>query len=301
MSEKVAPDPTLAESPTQSESGVGAQLRAAREARQLSVAEVAKALKLGATQIVSIEAEDWANLPCAAVVRGLVRNYARLVELDANALMLGLNTLQLPQVLEVHSSNTTYVKLPREGKFGRFNASDYLYVICAWLVLLIALLAYFFLPMDWWAFASSTFAPARSPVAEEKLVSREITKPQTIILDRQPDAQVVDNHALAPALSLVSSAPENTTSLSQEAEQANPTEKTLTFSFARSAWVEVRDQRGKIIFSQLNAADSKKSIVGQPPFSLIIGNARYVSLQYQAKPVVLPSRGKDGIARFTLE
>ena len=43
---------------------VGQQLRAAREARGLTVADVAKAIKLGPRQVVAIEADERPSLPC---------------------------------------------------------------------------------------------------------------------------------------------------------------------------------------------------------------------------------------------
>ncbi|WP_341648617.1 helix-turn-helix transcriptional regulator [Thauera humireducens] len=60
----------------------GAALRAAREARGESVAEVAFALKLNPRQIAALEADDFAALPGTAFVRGFLRNYARYVGLD---------------------------------------------------------------------------------------------------------------------------------------------------------------------------------------------------------------------------
>jgi cytoskeleton protein RodZ len=64
---------------------VGEQLRAARKARLLEVADVAQALKLGPRQVEALENGDWEGLPGATFVRGFVRNYARLVQIDSGA------------------------------------------------------------------------------------------------------------------------------------------------------------------------------------------------------------------------
>jgi DNA-binding XRE family transcriptional regulator len=70
---------------------VGQQLREVREARGLTVADVSKAIKLGPRQVVAIEADDWPSLPCTTIIRGFVRNYARLLELNPDLLMRALD------------------------------------------------------------------------------------------------------------------------------------------------------------------------------------------------------------------
>ena len=66
---------------------VGEQLRLAREARGLEVADIAQTLKLGPRQVEALEAGDWKGLPGNTFIRGFVRNYARLVQIDQAALM----------------------------------------------------------------------------------------------------------------------------------------------------------------------------------------------------------------------
>jgi cytoskeleton protein RodZ len=66
---------------------VGNQLSAAREAKGLTVADVAQALKLGVRQVEALESGTWGGLPGATFIRGFVRNYARLVEIDPAPLM----------------------------------------------------------------------------------------------------------------------------------------------------------------------------------------------------------------------
>ena len=58
---------------------VGQQLRDAREAKGLNVAEIAARLKLTQRQIAALEADEQTTLP-SAIVRGFVRKYARLLE-----------------------------------------------------------------------------------------------------------------------------------------------------------------------------------------------------------------------------
>lgn len=67
--------------------GPGAALQAAREARQLSVPQVADQLKLSSAAVTALEANDWDRLPAQVFVRGYVRAYARLMGLDDEELL----------------------------------------------------------------------------------------------------------------------------------------------------------------------------------------------------------------------
>ncbi|MDQ2961813.1 MAG: helix-turn-helix domain-containing protein [Pseudomonadota bacterium] len=67
--------------------GPGSRLKSAREAAGLSLDQVAQQLKLAPRQVRALEDEDFAQLPGRTFARGFVRNYARLLNLDADDLL----------------------------------------------------------------------------------------------------------------------------------------------------------------------------------------------------------------------
>ncbi len=69
--------------------GPGAALQAAREARDLSIPQVADRLKLSSAAVSALEANDWDRLPAPVFVRGYIRTYARLMALDDEELLEG--------------------------------------------------------------------------------------------------------------------------------------------------------------------------------------------------------------------
>jgi cytoskeleton protein RodZ len=71
--------------------GFGEKLRQARTALGLTPADVAAKLKLGPRQIEALEAEDLAHLPGDVFSRGFVRNYARLVKIDPDQLIVPID------------------------------------------------------------------------------------------------------------------------------------------------------------------------------------------------------------------
>src|ERR1044072_5358285 len=67
--------------------GVGAELKRARESAGLAIGDAAERLKLLPRQIESLEGERFDRLPGPAIARGMVRSYARLLNLDPEPLV----------------------------------------------------------------------------------------------------------------------------------------------------------------------------------------------------------------------
>jgi len=65
--------------------GIGAQLRAAREAQGLTLAQVAAETRIPQRHLQTIEQGDFAALPARTYAIGFSRSYAKLVGLDADA------------------------------------------------------------------------------------------------------------------------------------------------------------------------------------------------------------------------
>jgi cytoskeleton protein RodZ len=80
---------------------VGAALREARERAGLSVEDVANRLKFAPRQITALEQDDFANLPETAFVRGFVRSYARMLQLDEARLLAALPGAPAPAAAPV--------------------------------------------------------------------------------------------------------------------------------------------------------------------------------------------------------
>ena len=66
---------------------VGDQLRAAREARKLRVQEVATATNMRTDHIIALEEGNYAPFPAPVYIRGSVRTYAKLLQLDVMKIM----------------------------------------------------------------------------------------------------------------------------------------------------------------------------------------------------------------------
>ena len=69
---------------------VGMTLRKARENMGLSVHDIANRVKFAPRQVEALEANDFKNLPQTTFLRGFVRSYARMLQLDETVLIAAL-------------------------------------------------------------------------------------------------------------------------------------------------------------------------------------------------------------------
>ena len=318
--EKLAADPVGDRNPAENdgmsdkgEVNVGLQLRATRESKGISVEEVASVLKLSPRQVEALEANDWSGLP-KTIIRGFVRNYARFIGLDVASLMATLDGMALPQGPELNVQTGSPVSMPKEGGADR---KDYARVFSGLVVLLLAILAYYLVPAEAWRTTMSSIKemvqtdrkkiePAADPdkdVGAESSSVEVVPSPVSTPVPVPAPTSVVDS----PESPVVQQASQPVSApLSQElaepvAVAARASGNALVFAFSEPSWVEVRDRTGQVIFSQLSQAGSTREVNGQPPFSLVVGNASHVNLQYRGKPVDLSKRSKDDVARLTLE
>lgn len=259
----------------------GRALAEARARKSLSVSDVALQLKLSVSQIEALEAEAYDRLPGTVFVRGFVRNYARLVDLDPGMLVAALELEQKGTSAMAAVPRSHNIPFPARGKV-RWPA--YLAVL---LLLIVAVI----------------------------VVDLLISAPPAVVVSR-PAAQAVPETAPPPVL--VSAPPPVDTATVATRQEASMTVKPspaeipaavavapgqgeLHFGFNIESWVEVRDRDDRILFSQLNPAGSEQHVQGRPPFSLVVGNARGVRLTYNGRSIDLAPHTRVDVARLTLE
>ncbi|MGB8883579.1 MAG: helix-turn-helix domain-containing protein, partial [Azonexus sp.] len=187
--------------------GVGARLRLAREMRSLSVSDVALTLKLGPRQVEALENGDWQGLPGQTFVRGFVRNYARMLQIDPTPLMEQLDSLLDKPADSLNVSETRRTAMP-SGQPRRDRT-----VVFAGLVLLVlAGVAYVLLPNDLSALRESAqklidslsrkeavSAPASGSVPTAPVVASEPVFPPGSTQQQVMNPQAQASAEMAPA------------------------------------------------------------------------------------------------------
>jgi len=272
----------LAESTTIVEpvSGLGGVLRAAREELGIGIEEAARKLCLSQRQLTALEADDIRALPSPAFTRGFIRNYARLLNLDADPLLAVYRDM-LPQ-----SEEGAAISLHSEGI--QIQAGDRK----AWMPYLLASILIGVFGGAWMAYmewserlavpvAAVPAAQPAAPAAPAPLPVTEVAPPPTVETPAAAEMVPANTPVTTPA-------PE-------------PAKGQLTMSFVQQSWVRIVDREGVEVLSKTGQAGSEDVVNGQPPFKVDIGNAAGVQLSYNGQPVDLAPHTKANVARFVLE
>lgn len=268
----------------------GAALREARERMGLSVADVAHRLKFAPRQVEALEADDFARLPEIAFVRGFVRNYARLLQLDPAPLLAALPGTPAPPPLAART--------PEETPF--LTASSPRKPNLAWLIaaaFIVVLAAGFFI----WSHSGKPDAPqtVREEVAPVPAPPPVAAAPATAFSTpaaSAPIPAVPPQAATKPIPQIAAPAPQSS------AAPATPGRPgIIRMEFNEESWVEVTDRDGRVLLSKVFPRGSEQSLNGKSPFSLVIGLSSAVRLTYKGKAVDLAPHARAGVARLTLE
>ena len=115
---------------------IGDELRAAREARHLSLSEVSEQLHIRSVYLEALEAENWALVGAPVYVRGFLRTYARYLGLEPEPAILDFNET-LARVPPTAPERRVTVRRSRRGE-----ASPWLWVAALAAAVLLGFVGY---------------------------------------------------------------------------------------------------------------------------------------------------------------
>jgi cytoskeleton protein RodZ len=75
----------------------------------------------------------------------------------------------------------------------------------------------------------------------------------------------------------------------------------LELTFAEESWAEITDARGERLLFGLSAAGRNVSLRGEPPFTVVLGNADAVQLTVDGEPYAIPRSRQGNLARFAVD
>ncbi|MCL2344738.1 MAG: helix-turn-helix domain-containing protein [Desulfobulbus sp.] len=287
---------------------VGEQLAAGRLAQGLTVADVAQTLKLGARQVEALESGNWRALPGNTFIRGFVRNYARLLGLDAASLMAALDTVLEKPASVLTPPPSHRGAMPRMG--GKESRRDRLVVMAGGALVALAALLYFLAPSDLSGLRDSAQrllnslarheTPAAPPAEPAEPAFPPGATPQQII---NPQATATEEAAAEPPATAMATAnaPITAAPASPKASPAAAGEGQLRLVVDKESWIEVRDRDNRLLLSQRLPAGGEQTLAGAPPLSLAVGYAPGVRLTWKGKAVDLTPYTKGDVARLVLE
>ncbi|RLJ62879.1 helix-turn-helix domain-containing protein [Sulfurisoma sediminicola] len=258
----------------------GRRLREAREARGLSLADAANALKFSPRQIAALEADDFHGLQGATFVRGFIRSYARFLKQAPEPLLAMLDAGTALPTAEVRAPEDTGAAMPQPGE-RRLSA----WVAGAIVLVVIAasLIAWHLVSPE-----SAPSLPRELPLAKTERPAQPAEKPVV-----QPPAPRIEA-APADAAGNQSVAPPAATVIPPDMRQ-------LILTFSDKSWVEIKDSSQRVILSGEFSAGDRQVANGKPPFQLWVGRASAVRVQDGDREVDLKPHARDEVARLTVD
>lgn len=276
-----------------------ADFAARRAELGMSLEDVANQLKFAPRLIEALEAGQFDKLPGRTFARGMLRGYAKLIKMDPAAYLA-----QMEPGIKVQLATEQAVSLRTPIPFS--EGGRHVNLVYAVLSVVILAAAAFF-AVGW--YLERDAQPKLAFVAP----ARDAAAPQSSAQDTQLAATSEGNAIPSsgegkPATTFASAGPVPVPETAPRADAAGsdakappaPGKRRIVMRFDKDSWVEIKARNGQTLLSQLNPAGSEKTIEGEPPFELTIGNAHSVHLTYNDQPVDLRPHFKVDVARITL-
>ena len=291
----------------------GRRLRVQRQNRGLEIERIAAQLHLRPAAIEALEQDRYQDLPSPVFVVGYLRNYARLLGMDPTPLLTAYRAANPAPAQPVPPRIPT----PPRREIGSGH-------ILMRLISLAVLAAVIGMLVLWWqsrgdllseatpaqgepalalapadesadpAVASAPLDAESSPPAQPTDVGAEAPPPAPPSVPDAPPAPSADLPEPAPL-------PADEPPATPEPAAAPPADRQVVLAFAKSSWVSVRDSSGKTILNGEVGKGEQRVLDGTPPFALVIGNAKAVSITVGGKPFDMSGVSRGGVARFKLD
>lgn len=260
----------------------GRVLQDERKRRNLDLEAVARQLRLSLTQVKALEADEYDKLPGTTFVRGFIRNYARILEIDAEPLLARYELMHPPPASRVLSLNAPKGEVGSSttrlfpGPKRRLRRARLRLAFGAIAVAVVVVVAS--------GVATRWFQPGA-------LIARSVPGTPTTGL-------------AAPALSQAQAetAPLASRALPSIAAPAGTAKRArLEVKTERQSWVEVRDAERRRVLAELIPGGTAQAVEGDPPLALTVGDASAVAITYNGQNIDLAPYTRDNVARLTLK
>jgi cytoskeletal protein RodZ len=242
---------------------LGERFRAAREARGLTLSDVAEQIRIRSVYLAAIEEENWPAIGAPVYVRGFLRTYARFLGLDAEEAVGAFNEQAAGATAEAPPEAEAVAARPSEPR----RLLPFIWVASVVAVLLIAYVAFnAFSPREPALQSAPTVALPSASASAGALPPDETAATASPQTSASPDALV------SPSATIAS--------------QAN----SLSVQLSAPSWLRVVID-GKIVSEGTFPAGTSKTFRGKRAV-LLIGNAGGVRVFVDGKPIA--PLGKSG-------
>ena len=295
--------------PAPSEPTFGHRLQAVREARGLSLAVCAQALKLPVRVLRQLEADSYEGIDYQIYLGSYLTKYGRHLGLDESA-------------IEAHVASVCRREEPALVVTGGISHSRYLFERYATAATYVMLTAVFVVPVVWFGLRGtlsrdvSHLAPLdAAPVAQQQqsLAATDATGSRGTGADLPPSAvdataSPAQRHADDDQPLLASMVPNITPEplppsvpVTAAGGAAGEGAHTLVLALGETSWVEVTGQDGERLEYGLLPAGTRRIYHSDQPLEVRLGNAQGAQVSLDGEPVALDAYRRANVAHFRIK
>ena len=312
--------------------GPGRLLQIAREEKNLRPEDVAYEIRLTPSQVLALDEDDYSKMPEETYVRGYLRNYARLVGVPENEILMAF-----ARVTRATDTAPIQVSMPAESENNKKSRATWMVAVASIVAVIVLSAVWVLEPYDELPLTDSS--PVSQVVDEKPDLEEVPVGTSTLDLDKsavdaglavdselnvsavsptnEPETtsemaseqEVVEEtrtETSAPAIPLTSTAEisENIDETVETTNTSNDQNDTsggvLLINYSKDSWTDVRDANGKKLLYRTVKAGEKISLAGELPISLFFGFAQGVNVKFNGKSIDVPAHTRGVFARFTV-
>lgn len=286
--------------------GPGKTLGQLRTEQGLSIEDVATRLRMAPRQIKALEEDDYEHLPGPTYVRGYLRNYCQLLGIDAAPVLETYGSM--PVVGQRANLETLAPKNtgPDPELVMKYGALAVVAVVAA-------------LAFAWWHSRPATQGPNEPAAATAGSFDPGVPAPTAEVPQVAAPAPPVVAPTPAPAPAVVVAPPAPKPVAAMEASPSPPAPQTappptatwvplppntprarVVLYVDQESWLDVRDAAQNKLLYETVPAGRVITLEGGIPFSLFVGNAAGVRVEYNGQMYDTSAHRRGPVARFTL-
>ena len=311
--------------PTDQQILIGKLLRDAREAKGIAIEDMADKLHLLTDVVRGIEQCDFEEMPSRVFVRGYVRNYARLVGLNAQEMLDKFDQAHPEDLSHLQIDKTPH--LPTDSPVASRFAG-----VVTWLTVLAIVILF----VVWW-YGYLTREETQEITAEQAVATEEVivqspielapreesVTPPAFVAEPAEEAQaveltqdVIEPNVVVPVESVVEAQPvvaepmfiepvqtpviEEKPIEVVEAQPQAPVIPDVRLKLNGDCWVIVKSDDDSFKLVGLYNTGYEKIFEGNAPYTIVLGNYESAELWVRGELYDLTPHARGNVARFTL-
>lgn len=279
----------------------GELLCRARQARNLTLQQVATQLNLKVSQIEQLENDQFEGNMLEIFARGYIRAYAKLLKISDSAVLLAFNR-------QMGSKGTIAKPMRTFSNRAAKQTTENRYVWLTYAIVALMLILLFV----WWR--QSAWLPMQTADVAGQAEASNTAQQMTVAAGAADGAELVDN-ALDKQASIETLAPATPEQLDQMLNELMPQQQTdsaqietqtvladdsLSMRFKENCWVNVTDAEGNRIAFGTKQAGYTMELSGKSPFVVTLGNPSVVTILYNQQPFDISTLPGGRVAKFTI-